>query len=679
MKRHHAPIALALALLLTGAASAQRRSTTLRPPPEEARLSLRAHFGVERAKRWLTSNDPVLRRRAIERLGASGKSRAIELLTQALEPEGVAKSPEERLLVVRALSASVADERVRVALTRAMGGGQAGDAPLDDWVRTTAALALARSRSPAALDALSKALRKPGRVSETARIAVSAYPPSRVSALLAARGAPTEALVSLLGELGDRNAKGLLLTAAQRGAPELRALAARSLYTLDAPAATALAEAWLRSERHPALRVAATDVLVRANHATAERAFDELLRAPTERDDAIAIALESPSPALVGPLTRALGDAPAGERELLYGAIGRAGGAAAFTFLERALRDPNDAWAAAYALASNPSDAATKVLERALAHDATRREATRAGAIRRFLRGESLDGLTDSAERLLGSKSAADRAAGAFALASDDPERAVTLLASKDEMVARAVLGAALSARTALAAADQLVRATDATSIAALSLCLTHAQAADRVPTGLLSSLVEQKGAAAHLAAMALAARDDEDLRPGLRELFASSDATLRAHVALGLARSEDPSVGGMLSRGYEFEPNAEVRRAIVRALIARKDGGGARVLELAAALDPDREARELARFAVAGVAPKAPAPTAFWARLTDAGGRPPDPDVLALLVTESSLSLPLAPSPDGSVIVLGLDPGPVRVTLALPAPGVNAPPRTDR
>lgn len=678
MKRVHAAFALVLAFLSASEAPAQPRPTPRRDT-KEARLSLRAHFGVERARLWLTSNDPVLRRRAIERLGESRKGRAIELLTQALEPEGVARNAEERLLVVRALAVSINDERVRVALTRTMGGGQAGDAPLDDWVRTTAALALARSRSPAALDALSKALRKPGRVSETARVAVAAYPPSRVGALLAARGAPTEALVTLLGELRDPNAKNLLLTAAQRGVPELRARAALSLYALDPAAATALAEAWLQSERHPALRVAATQVLVRARHPKAEAAFDELLRTPTERDDAVLMALEAPSPALTAPLVRALGDAPSGERELLYGAIGRAGGSAALEFLSRALKDPNDGWAAAYALATNRSEEARSVLERAIGREETRRNATRAAAIRRFLLGDEIDDLESEAERLLGSKQPADRAAGALALAAFHDERASALLSSRDPVIVRAALGGALSPALASAAADRLVTERDETLRAALALCLALPAAADRVPTGTLLYLVEQEGAAAHLAAMALAARDDEELRPALRELFASRNGLVRAHVALGLARSADPSAIGMLARGYEFEPEPEVRRAIVRALIAHKDAGAKRTLELAASLDADRETRELARFAIAGLVPE-PAPAqAFWAKLADAEGRSVDSSALALVVTGSTLSLPFAASPDGSVIALGLDPGPVRVTLALAAPGVNAAPRTDR
>jgi hypothetical protein len=166
----------------------------------------------------------------------------------------------------------------------------------------------------------------------------------------------------------------------------------------------------------------------------------------------------------------------------------------------------------------------------------------------------------------------------------------------------------------------------------------------------------------------------------------------LRSHVALGLARSGEASAVGLLANAYRFEVVVAVRRAIVRALGARTEPARHRTLELAAALDPDPETRRLARAGMAGrsrrpgtasgsrdLPARAEIPEALgtgWLRLPPP--RPEDHDALLVVETSAGLALPLAPDPDGMVLVAGIAPGDAkaRVVAATPgAPGSASPP----
>ena len=171
------------------------------------------------------------------------------------------------------------------------------------------------------------------------------------------------------------------------------------------------------------------------------------------------------------------------------------------------------------------------------------------------------------------------------------------------------------------AAAQRLALETDPELRSALALSLARPEAADRVPTSVLSSLFETHGAAAHLAAFALAARDGDAERPRLREHLASGDPLLRAHVALGLGRSKEASAVGLLEGAYRFESDPAVRRAIVVTLAQRAEPGRERTLRLAADLDPDDATRAAARRALErGRHRAAPSSTGtLWVRLDGA------------------------------------------------------------
>jgi hypothetical protein len=201
----------------------------------------------------------------------------------------------------------------------------------------------------------------------------------------------------------------------------------------------------------------------------------------------------------------------------------------------------------------------------------------------------------------------------------------------------------------------------------ALAGALAVPGAADAVPTRVLVALVEARGAATYVASFALALRDSEPLRPRLRELLESDDPILRAHVARGLAGSAEESAVGLLGEAYRAEPDAAVRRAIVSALAERTEAGRRATLELAAALEPDDAARELARATLRGSHPaKAPWRGAAWLRLTPSSADPP----LALIESPRGLSLPFAADPDGMLTVVGLAPGPLEIELATATPG---------
>jgi cellulose synthase operon protein C len=644
-------------------------------PPAKAQVksSLRSRLGVEAAAPLLRSESTDLRLRGFEKLGATGTSAALELLADALEAGGAARTANERLTAVRALARHALEERARGALVRAMGGALTRDEPGEIMVRQTAALALARSGDKNALQALGQALRQPGRVSETARIALRAHPPKAIEPLLLARGVPTPALAGLFGDLGYQRGRELLSTLSQSGAPALRAEAMLALAKIDRATAVGLAKSFYKNEKHRSLRLAAARVLATARDQDAAAALGTLLAEPALVGDAIAIALDAPSPALAPLLARITPSDP-GDGERLLAALGRAGGRASLDRLERTLGHAELGWASAYALALSPDGGAEDVLERALDRPTTRRSAARAAVLRLRARGSEVDGLDDALGALEGSTNAADRAVAAFCRAASEPDAGVRLVLGRDPVIVRAAARAALDPEVSLAAARRLAVEPDPLLRTALAVSLVRPEAADLVPTSVLTALFEARGAAAHLAAFALAARDGDAERPRLRELLGSGDPLLRAHVALGLARSKEPSAVGLLDDAYRFESDPSVRRAIVTALAQRAEPGRERTLRLAADLDPDDKARTHARRALGRgrPGPAAPDPATggtgtAWIRLD---GAPNDKGSVAVVVTSAGLALPLGPDPDGHVLFAGLPGGPVSVTLASAAPG---------
>jgi hypothetical protein len=648
------------------------------PPAQKGEeRSLRSSIGVGAAKPLLRADAREVRERAFARLGGAGTARALELLARALDVGGAARDARERLSVVRALAPHAADPTAQDALIRALGGLEGRSSERDRLVEQTAALALGASRHPLALSALARALRQPGRASEAARIALTAHPPTRIEPLLLAAGAPTTALLELLGELGKPTARPLVERLAKQSAPSLQAAALNALFKLDRERAVELSRTTFSVVADSHVRATCGRVLALAGTEDAGGALLTLVNDPATRGEALAIALEAPSPAL--------GDALATARptdsdaDQLFAALGRAGGTRALARLERELANAGNTWSVAYALALSPDADADTVLERALGRPAQRRDAARGAALRFVASGRRVAGL-DRALEALARGDAADRGASAWCRAVLEPARAAASLTSGDPNLVRAVARQAFTPELASVAAQRLRTERDASLTCALATSLAEPDAQNLVPTATLVTLLERGGAETYLAAYALARRDDEALRPRLLELLEAEDPSLRVHAALGLGASTQASAVGVLARAYRSEVEPRVRRALVTALASRPEHAVSVVLGLAATLDPDAEARAAARRALERRAPSAPPEpgppphadtgTAWIRVLSPASGGAG----LLLITTPLGLSLPLSTDADGSVTVGALGEGDIGVTLVTPAPSTSLP-----
>ena len=653
---------------------AQAQPSPIRPS------SLKGRRGIELGKRLLGSSYEPDRLRGVRRLGSVGTPQALQALVEWLgTPAG--SQQRSRLAAVRALAPHAWIPLVRQALVRIMAVGAApsrGTDRLGEQVRRSAALALAASGDPDALAALAKALRREGPTAEAAAIALEAHPPRDLGPLVQARGTPTPTLVRLLSRLADQRAFHPLRSFVLWGAPEVRTEAAIALTELGALETIPLARHWLQHERESTLaRLAAVRILALAHTADAPQEIERLLREAETREAGLDLALLAPHPALVAPLEKLLDDADADTQSRVLGAIGRCGGQRATDVLSAQLANSQRGPQAAYALALTAHESAAERLEAALQSADTRRLAARAAVVRELVLGESVAGLEEALRRLLASDEARDRAAGAWGLAARNPERARKYLESTHPEVVTAVASLATTRQSARWAARRLLREPPGPTRTALSIALVHDAGAHLVPTRSLVEMVEAGGAAAPLAARALAARDRDDLRPRIEALFENADAMMRSHVALGLGKSRAADVVGILARGYRTEEDADVRHAMVVALSRRTERTRLRTLQLAARLDSDRRVREAARLALRGrrLFESAAGAGTFWLTVQAASPRAPGEGQprAALVQTTNGLALPLVAAPDGSIVATRLPAGQVRLRLATPAQSSQA------
>lgn len=663
------------ALLSLACAWPQSGHAQAEAPRATASSSLLGQLGLPAAERLLASDSSQERLRGLSRLSALGSPRAVELLARALDPGGVARGAEEHLAAVRALAPHAKQPLARDALVRALSSPpvDADAGPLSEWVQSSAALALARSQDPAALSALGRSLRKPGRAAELTRQALVAYPPSDLAPILRVPGAPSRELCDALGELGDRRAESFLRDIVRRGAPDARAAAALALLRLGSQEVEELARHWLRSERQPVLLTAAAEILARRGSTDAGRALAALVENEATRGAALASLLQT-NGSVPAPPSLTLASAGAQEGALLE--LMARGSSWAAPQLEQALARADGAGLALYALSRTPGDFAQQRLVRAVSEPRLRARAWRALALRAARLGERSDAWEKSLSGVLGSAPPAERAAAAFARALLEPKTLVESLRSSDPVVVRAVARLALSGDAARAAVSRLLTERDPALRVALSIGLGDPDAAALAPTPILLALTHEAQPGSLLAAAALSARKDADLLPLLRELLQSGDPWLRAHTLLGLGFAREPDALGLIENAYRFEPDASVRHAAVVALSRRSEPVRLRTLALAAELDASSDVREAARLALGGrsLAASTKGPETAWLELSKNAGVGADELPTAQLRLGSGLALPVVADDDGVVALAGVDSAKVEVRLALWGGRVDVP-----
>jgi len=676
---------LLLALLVTRALPAQvrsARSTTHVAQASLRRATLRTHLGIDVAEALLKEQSAEQRQRGFERLGSVGSAQALDSLLKSFDGGGAARSAQDRLIAVRALSAHAAVPAVREFLVRVMvgvGSNPGRSEAIDGLIESAAALSLARTGDETALTALGKVLCQPGHVAETASDALLAFPPRDLRPVILGARTLTRTAVTLFGELGDPRALPLLRQGVHSAPGEVRAEAAVALARLGDTDTVALARHWLAHERGPEFRSAAARILLTLQEKDAGSSVAGLFAEEATRKVALELGSHAVIPELSGPLLREAKSASSDEREALFTALGLSGTQAAFDFLAGQLGARETSSSAALALARAPAQAAQAALEQALRAPATRRAAVRASIVRSLALGRTPSGLAAALGELSRSQDPSDRALFAQASALFSPRQLPSLLRRATGVELRALARSALLPEVSRALAERLSSEANPSFREALAAGLASLEAAELVPSDILLDLIEARGLASPLAARALAARDSPTLRPKLLSLLASDDALLRSHVALGLGHSGESSALGVLSRAYRFETDATVRLAIVQALATRREAARERTLRLARDLDGSPPVRQAAKLALAGAAPAADLRGAdsVWLQIDSAEGgaaKAGGPSVRgALIITASGLSLPAFADPDGVLLFPALPGGPFELRLAAEARTDNA------
>ena len=621
--------------------------------------SLESRLALGVADRLLASDAVDDWLRAIDRLSGWGRREAIDRLLRALD-SGVppARDGRVRLTAVRVLRGFATRDVVLKFLVKAM-IDEPEPGPLSELTQQTAAMALAATEDARAEESLLDALDDNSKAAPWVEAALLAHPPSSF-AVFNRRAHISAELCALFGKLGDVRAIPLLRGALARGGltpaaarkddvpppspseqRSIRIAAARALASLGDEEQVPVARSWAKSD-DPELRAAATPILL-ASH---------------DRD---ALAVE--------------------------GRQGSARSESVATDPVSALQDPARSWDAGYALAFAPSPDAGRVVERALASSESRRLAARAGTVRAVAFGDRARGLVDQLEYLLHSPEPADRATGAWGLALlgrfSDSDSAT----SPDLPVVRAVARAAWVRGGALArvCATRLAHEPDALTRNSLAIVLALGPPfAEPIATSDLAAWSQSDEPLAPLSALALALRDTPFNQAPIDALLAHDNPVIRAHAAWGLATSPSASAVMRLRRALRFETDARVRRAILQALAVRREPQRDAPLRLAAELDPDPQARAIARAALraavtvstfalgsrcAGVGPSSVPCAAAWIRLAAAPpayGASTDPSRVARVVGEragtfrdpSGLALPVVSDPDGALVLVGVSPG---------------------
>jgi hypothetical protein len=697
------------------------------PTAETATADLRAHFGLERATRLLRSPDPAERLRGIERAAATHTPEALALLVRAAEPsaaggfdprapagEGAGRQDARALLVVVMGLASWTDraaarealakvlEAPTQSVTTRVAASDAHDPAAEEsenvarvvLARQEAAIALAESGEPAALDALVAAARRGGAEQAAALDALALHPPA--APVLGGVTLTTPSMIALAADVGDLRSLGAILGQVRTSDASTRAAAIAALGAAgDARVLDVAREAG--KEKDPRVRVAAAGALARLGAPDAAQAVEALVADDATVRDALGIALDVRSEGVTkAAAARAAASSDPELRSLAVAVLGRQDSPSAVTALATLVADARLQGDAAAALARSPVRAATAVLEAMGGAPATRRLAARAYMVRRTVRGLRSARLDALLAAMAASGDVADRAVAVEALVALGERSLGGALADRDARVRRAAAMGSLALRHAHggrgwagALLASLAVEPDEPTREVLALGLVGGDAEGVVPTLALVERAQAGGPDAPLAAYALARRANEELSPKVDALLSSYDPVLRAHAALGLGSSDAPDAVGRLSRAYEWEPRVQVRRALVRALAeqAARAGGamaaptGRAALELAARLDPDRPTRAIARRSLLGGGDGERGAGGFaahevaWIRLVPAEGATLPRDATAAVVDADGVALPVAFDEDGYALVPGVPPGEALVRLAPRVPAYEPAP----
>jgi hypothetical protein len=629
---------------------------------EPERQSLNGRFGVERLADALSAPQLSERLAAIQRLAELGTRGALHRLASFALEHRAQLGARECLTLARALAPHAADDETRVLLSALMNqrpSAPAGpeDAALFELGRGSAALALAASGSDAALRTLGATLRAGGASAALAAEALLEYPPADLQGLLAVPGEPSVELARWLGELGDQRALHTLRDWVRGESAEVRAAAAVALTRLGELETVPLARQWLKAGI-PVLERAAVEILMLTQQPEAAGLSSRELASEGEPAERLRRALDFPSPELLPLATRERADPSLAQQSWML--LGRIGGATAIGELEAALGRPESAYVAAHALSRLPGGEAHAALARALDLRAALPLTCRAAALRSARWRERVGALPARLAELAASKDANARAAAAWATSLLDPRAAQAEQGSVDPDRVEAPADNALWFDDSLyeAAAQRLEAAPRGPARTAFAFALLRPSGRRAVSSGLLQELLLEAGAAAPLALRALAARDEPRFVAFAESYLSHPDPILRAHAARGLGESTRVASIGSLARGFEFEPDENVRQAIVRALSARRGPTARRTLELAARLDPSAQVRSSARLALGGVVLADPPPghEFLWAEVR---ATPADPQRAPAAGAESArtsspraaaerLGVPGVPAHDG-------------------------------
>jgi hypothetical protein len=492
------------------------------------------------------------------------------------------------------------------------------DGELVRLVRDTAAIALARIGDQEWL--FQQATEKPD-AQRAALIAFAVAPgatlPLKPSATLNAR------TVELLVASRDLRAADLLVGVAKGKEPISAAMAMRALAEMGDGRVAPIAREALSLEGTADVvvtRVAATEALAILREPGADDAIRALAadKRPAASREAVRIAVRNPTAGLVPLLGLA---AKAGDPAAIA-ALGRAGAAGVPTLLEIAKSDANGAPAdaadaAAYALATCPVSEAADALgalvegDRSATSASRRRRAVRGGAVRAARLGSAPRSVRKEAEALRGSPVEIDRWLSALLPAVLDAGDARDLLRAKDVVQRRAAavgLGAHPAKKAAEVARAHLASATDEDAQVVRALAALAARDVDGSPehdvpvsTSTLAVWLSEDGEAAGLAAFLLAARGGDVARPFVARALGSDDLAIRGAALLGLGVSPDRRAIGELVARYGELGNERLRRAAVRALVARGDLAAKGALDRARRFDPDASVRAMSASVVLG------------------------------------------------------------------------------